>query len=139
MEGAAAVIGLRYVAWPWALVLVMLIPMATAWMSIKARSVRARRLARLGTPVMIARLAPTAAASSRWRIARLTAAALLLSVAFAGPRWGIERTIVRQPGIDVVLALDASSSMLARDETPDRLSRMKQVVARLRELSPNDR
>ena len=39
----------------------------------------------------------------------------------------------------MVLALDASSSMLARDEGPDRLTKMKQVVASLRELSPNDR
>jgi len=51
----------------------------------------------------------------------------------------VERTVVREAGIDVVLALDASNSMLARDETPDRLGKMKEVVNRLRDLSPNDR
>jgi Ca-activated chloride channel family protein len=130
---------LRFVAWPWALPLVIIVPAIIAWMISKARSVRARRLAHLGTPLMIARLAPTAAMRSRGQTARLTLAGLFLAVAFAGPRWGIERTIVKQPGIDVVLALDASASMLARDEAPDRLTKMKQVVDRLRELSPNDR
>jgi len=132
-------IDLRFISWPWALPLVVIVPLLTAWMISKARRMRAKRLAHLGTPLMIARLAPTATVTSRWQPIRLTLAALFLAIAFVGPRWGIERTIVRQPGIDVVLALDASSSMLARDEAPDRLTKMKQVVDRLRALSPNDR
>lgn len=132
-------IDLRFISWPWALSLVVVVPLSTAWMIAKARRMRAKRLAHLGTPLMIARLAPTAAAASQWHPVRLTLASLFLAIAFAGPRWGIERTIVRQPGIDVVLALDASSSMLARDESPDRLTKMKQVVDRIRQLSPNDR
>ena len=132
-------IDLRFVSWPWALALVVIVPVAIAWMIAKARRVRARRLAHLGTPLMIARLAPTAAVISRWQPLRLSMAGLFLAIAFAGPRWGVERTIVKQPGIDVVLALDASSSMLAQDEKPDRLTAMKRVVDRLRELSPNDR
>ena len=132
-------IDLRNIAWPWALPLVVIIPAIIVWMIFKARRVRARRLAHLGTPLMIARLAPTAAVTSRWQIVRLGLAGFFLALAFAGPRWGIERTVVKQPGIDVVLALDASTSMLAGDESPDRLTKMKQVVDRLRELSPNDR
>jgi Ca-activated chloride channel family protein len=139
VEGATAVIDFRYVSWPWALPLVVIAPLLTAWMITRARRIRAARLARLGTPLMVSRLTPTATLSSGWHRTRMTLAALFLAIAFAGPRWGIERTIVRQPGIDVVLALDASSSMLARDEAPDRLTKMKEVVDRLRELSPNDR
>ena len=132
-------IDFRFVSWPWALSLVLIVPLMIAWMIAKARRVRARRLAHLGTPLMIARLAPTAAATTRWQPIRLALAGLFLAIAFAGPRWGIEHTIVKQPGIDVVLALDASSSMLAQDEQPSRLAAMKSVVDRLRELSPNDR
>lgn len=128
-----------YVSWPWALPLVVIAPLLTAWMLSTARRIRARRLAHLGTPLMISRLAPSSEGASPWKPVRLTLAVAFLAIAFAGPRWGIERVIVRQPGIDVVLALDASSSMLARDEAPDRLSKMKEVVDRLRELSPNDR
>ena len=132
-------IDFRYLSWPWALPLVVIAPLLAAWMIGRARRLRARRLANLGTPLMIARLAPTAAVTSQWHSIRLTLAALFLAIAFVGPRWGIERTIVRQPGIDIVLALDASSSMLARDENPSRLAKVKEVVDRLRELSPNDR
>ncbi len=132
-------IDLSYFSWPWALALVLILPLVAGWLLVKARRVRARRLAQLGTPVMIARLAPTATAASRWQPTRLALVALFLAIAFAGPRWGIERTIVKQPGIDVILALDASSSMLSRDESPNRLAAMKRVVDRLRALSPNDR
>jgi Ca-activated chloride channel family protein len=46
---------------------------------------------------------------------------------------------VRTEGIDVVLAMDASLSMLAQDERPSRLERMKQDVRRFRASSPGDR
>jgi Mg-chelatase subunit ChlD len=133
------VIDLRYFSWPWALALVVILPLVAGGLIVKARRVRARRLQHLGTPAMIARLAPTAASTSRWQPLRLSLAALFIAIAFAGPRWGLERSVVKQPGIDVILALDASSSMLAEDEKPNRLAKMKQVVDRLRDLSPNDR
>lgn len=133
------VVDLRYFSWPWALALVVVLPLIAAWLIIKARRVRARRLEQLGTPTMIARLAPATSSTSKWQAVRLALAALFIAIAFAGPRWGLEHNVVKQPGIDVVLALDASSSMLARDENPDRLTKMRQVVDRLRDLSPNDR
>jgi Ca-activated chloride channel family protein len=132
-------IDLRHVGWPYALPLIVILPLLTAWMVRRARRTRALRLSNLGTPLMVARLAPTATVTSRGHGLRLSLAALFLAIAFVGPKWGVERTVVRQSGIDVVLALDASSSMLARDESPDRLTKMKEVVASLRELSPNDR
>ena len=74
-----------------------------------------------------------------WRMARLGLASALVGIAVAGPRWGDERTAVRSRGIDMVLALDASLSMLAQDERPSRLERMKEEVRRLRAASPGDR
>src|SRR5204863_3514079 len=72
-------------------------------------------------------------------VLRAALATLLLGVAIAGPRWGVEQNIVKQQGVDVVLALDASLSMLATDEKPSRLQAMKQEIDRLRDLSPGDR
>ena len=75
----------------------------------------------------------------KWRAVRLATAGALIGIGVAGPRWGTEQTIVRVRGIDMVLALDASLSMLGTDEPPNRLTRMKQEVRRLRAMSRGDR
>jgi Ca-activated chloride channel homolog len=77
--------------------------------------------------------------SGGWRAARLMTAAALAGIAIAGPQWGVERSTVRSTGVDLVLAVDASLSMLATDEKPNRLERVKQEIRRLRALSPGDR
>ncbi len=143
MEGTAAVrisTYLRYIQWPWALILAIVLPVATAWLVGWGIRARRTRLARLGTPSMIARLAPSITQQRTWSAAlRAGLATLLLGLAVAGPRWGVEQTVVKQQGVDVVLALDASLSMLATDEKPSRLQAMKQEIDRLRDLSPGDR
>ncbi|HCU13144.1 MAG TPA: aerotolerance regulator BatB, partial [Gemmatimonadetes bacterium] len=143
MEGAAAVTistYLRYIQWPWALAFVIVLPVVTAWLVSWGIRARRTRLARLGTPSMIARLAPSITQQRIWSAAlRAALATLLLGLALAGPRWGVEQTVVKQQGVDVVLALDASLSMLATDEKPSRLQAMKQEIDRLRDLSPGDR
>jgi len=101
---------------------------------------RRARLERFGNMDVVRRLIPpNTLVSPRWRMVRLSLASALVGVAIAGPRWGAERSVVRSSGIDMVLSLDASLSMLAQDERPSRLERMKQEVRRLRAASPGDR
>ena len=122
------------------LALAVLLPAAAVVLLVMWQRQRRARLSRLGTPEMIARLAPAAAARPMWgRALRLGTAVALLGVAIAGPRWGIERQLVRGEGIDIVLALDASLSMMATDVRPNRLDAMKREVRRLRSLSGADR
>lgn len=131
---------MRVFQWPWALALAVAVGAAVAWLVRRGIARRRARLATLGTPLMIERLAAGALrADSSWRVLRLGVVALLIGIAIAGPRWGAEQTVVRQSGIDVVVALDASVSMLATDERPTRLERMKQDVRALRDRSPADR
>ena len=73
------------------------------------------------------------------RAARLGAALVLVTIALAGPRWGEGTTIIRQRGLDVAIAMDASLSMMAEDERPSRLQRMRQEVRRYRAAAPGDR
>ena len=51
-----------------------------------------------------------------------------LIVAIAGPMWGFRWQEVRSQGIDLVVAIDTSKSMLASDVTPNRLARAKLAV-----------
>lgn len=69
-----------------------------------------------------------------WRAARallmLTGVALVI-VAFAGPQYGSRTRVLRKRGIDVVIALDFSKSMLAQDVHPSRIKRAKAELERL--------
>jgi Ca-activated chloride channel family protein len=124
----------------WLLPLAVALPALIVWMHLRAERKRSARLERLGDRRVVQRLLPPVALKSRsWHLARLATAGALVGVAAAGPRWGVEQTIVRSRGIDMVFALDASLSMLATDEKPNRLERMKQEVRRLREMSRGDR
>jgi Ca-activated chloride channel family protein len=126
--------------YPWLLSLAVLLPVAAILLLRYNYRRRFERLARLGTPNVVSRLVPPSATRPPgWRVARIGTAALGIGVAVAGPRWGAERNIVRTSGIDMVLALDASLSMMATDERPNRLERMKTEVRRLLDLSQGDR
>ena len=101
---------------------------------------RLRRISSLGAEAAIARLAPVGVRRSpRARAVRVSIALALAVAALGGPRWGEGTTIVRQRGLDVALAMDASLSMVAEDERPSRLQRMRQEVRRYRAASPGDR
>lgn len=124
----------------WVLPLAVLLPVATVWLLRRSDRQRRARLRRLGELEIVKRLLPPSAVRSMgWRATRLAAAGALIGVAIAGPRWGTEQTIVRARGIDMVFSLDASLSMLATDDRPNRLTRMKQEVRRLRAMSRGDR
>jgi Ca-activated chloride channel family protein len=125
---------------PWLLPLVILLPILAFACVRAAHRRRIERIARLGQRDVVERLFPIGVLDPpRWRAVRLAAAAALVGIGVAGPRWGAERSTVRTRGIDLVLALDASLSMLGTDERPNRLERMKQEVRRLRALSGGDR
>jgi Ca-activated chloride channel family protein len=69
-----------------------------------------------------------------WRLTRallvLTGVALVI-VAFAGPQYGSRTRVLRKRGIDVVIALDFSKSMLAQDVHPSRIKRAKAELEQL--------
>ena len=55
-------------------------------------------------------------------------AVLLMVTAFARPQWGFYWKEEQSQGIDVVIAIDTSKSMMARDMRPDRLAYSKNEV-----------
>lgn len=63
----------------------------------------------------------------------------LLCVAAAGPQCGERTEVVKRSGVDLVIALDASASMLARDVKPSRLERAKLEIGALLDRLKGDR
>lgn len=69
----------------------------------------------------------------------LIAAATLLVLALARPQIGFDWQEVRQRGLDIIIAIDTSRSMLAEDVSPNRLTRAKLAALDLRRLARADR
>lgn len=102
---------------------------------------RRRRLAAaFGNPGLLDRLASgRSTRRRRWKAALLTAGFLLLTVALVGPRFGTQIKEVKREGIDLVIALDVSASMLAEDVAPNRLERSRNEIKRLLDTLTGDR
>ncbi|MBQ3207227.1 MAG: VWA domain-containing protein [Bacteroidales bacterium] len=67
------------------------------------------------------------------------AALCLIVVAIARPRSSEDMERIDTEGIDIVLAMDVSTSMLARDLTPDRISASKDIAIEFISQRPSDR
>lgn len=67
----------------------------------------------------------------------LSAACLIL--ALARPQWGFDLEQTRQRGLDIVVAIDTSKSMLAEDIAPNRLARAKLAALDLMQQARSDR
>lgn len=127
--------------YPWALAGAFVLAALAAgavWFEVVRRRIR---LGRLGPASALERLVP--ASVMRARLGRrpvwLASAAALAGIAFSGPRWGTPLGQMETEGIDVVYAVDASLSMLATDDSPNRLERAKHEARRLRAMSRGDR
>jgi Ca-activated chloride channel family protein len=75
----------------------------------------------------------------RLRAALVIVAVAALVLALAGPLWGFRWERVHREGIDLVVAIDTSRSMLAEDVKPNRLARAKLAVRDLVETLAGDR
>ena len=62
-----------------------------------------------------------------------------LILAVTGPRFGTKTEIIRRMGIDIVIALDTSFSMLAEDVKPNRIQQAKYEIRRLIDSLDGDR
>lgn len=72
-------------------------------------------------------------------IALRSLAVVLIAVALARPQSAQHNSNSTTEGIDIVMSLDVSGSMLARDFTPDRLGAAKEVASNFIMDRPNDR
>ena len=124
----------------WAAVVAAILPFVSALAHWFWHRRRLTRLSRLGGEAALSRLAPAEARQAPIaRAVRMSVVLGLTMLAYAGPRWGTGSSAVHTEGIDVVLAIDASLSMLAEDERPSRLERLKQDVRRFRAAAPGNR
>ena len=100
---------------------------------------RGQLLGKLGEKKLIDRLNDNLnTLGRRWRTALRFAALFLLVIALSRPQWGSEVREIEQEGLQVMVALDVSQSMLAEDIKPTRLDRAKLEIADLTERLDGD-
>jgi Ca-activated chloride channel homolog len=101
---------------------------------------RARARTRLVAPEQARRFLPRFSENrARLRVALACAAALFLGFALVGPVRGYTLREVRRRGLDLVLCVDTSRSMLVQDLKPDRLTRALREITGLLDRLQGDR
>lgn len=99
-----------------------------------------RQLMEFGDPELIAQLMPDASKSRPIvKFTLLIVALALLIVAAARPQYGQQEKTVKRQGIEVMMALDISNSMLAEDVAPNRLDRAKQMLSKMIDNMTDDK
>ena len=101
---------------------------------------RRKALSRFASRNGLSVIAPTLSARRRWVKGGLLIAGLaFLSLSLSGPRYGFRWQEIERRGVDLIIALDCSRSMLARDLQPTRLDRAKREVLDLIAMLQGDR
>ena len=128
-----------YLAQSQYLLLLLLVPLLFVAYALYLRG-RRRRIARFGDPELVARLMPEASTGKGWlKISLLAAAWLFFVIGLTRPQLGARLKEHETQGVEVMIALDVSNSMLAEDYSPNRLERSKLAIARLVDRLQGDR
>ncbi len=106
------------------------------YLNIKKR----KDVSKIGTLDLVKQMMPELSLKRSYLKFWIVFAALVLGVVLvAGPQFGTKVETVEKKGIELVIAIDVSNSMLARDVKPDRLSRAKQILSRIIDARKEDK
>lgn len=105
-----------------------------------AERLRRKRLARFGRPEILRFLTPEVSTGRvKLKFILFCTALALLILAAARPQFGSKLREEKSEGVEMMLAVDVSNSMLAEDFEPNRLERTKYAVGKLFEGLQQDR
>ena len=117
----------------------IIIPILTA-LFIAIRIQRKKALKRFGQPEIVNQLMPNAS-NSRPVIKFILWMLALTSIIFAvaQPQFGSKLKTEKRKGVELMIALDVSNSMMAEDIQPNRLERAKRAISRLVDKLDDDK
>lgn len=101
---------------------------------------RKKAIREYGNPELLASLMPSSSNSRpviKFSLFMLALAFLIIGI--ARPQFGAKLQKIKRQGIELIIALDVSNSMLAEDIQPNRLERAKRAISRLTERLSNDK
>lgn len=128
-----------YLAQSQYLLLLLIVPLLFVAYALYLRA-RRKRLARFGNPELVSQLMPDASTGKGWlKVSLLAAAWFFFVLGLARPQLGARLKEHQSQGVEVMIALDVSNSMLAEDYSPNRLERSKLAISRLVDKLQGDR
>ena len=128
-----------YLAQSQYLLLLLLVPLLFVAYALQLR-IRRRRIARIGDPERVKALMPDASTGKGWlKVSLLAVAWFFFVIGLARPQLGARLKEHESQGLEVMIALDVSNSMLAEDYSPNRLERSKLAISRLVDKLQGDR
>ncbi len=128
-----------YIAHPEFLWLLLLSPVLLIVYGI-VRHRRGKAVARFGNPWLVRQLMPSwSSAKGWWHIVLFCVAFEFFVIGLSRPLIGAKLSERETKGAEIMICLDVSNSMLARDYQPDRLSRAKLAISRLTDRLHDDR
>jgi Ca-activated chloride channel family protein len=123
----------------WMLNLLWLLPLAAVALIVQSRK-KKRAMQVFAEPHLLDRLTVLHHRGRRFIKATLLLLSLgLLLFALAGPRWGSHYEEVSQKGVDIMLLVDVSPSMLVEDISPNRLERARREILDFLKVVQGDR
>lgn len=121
------------------LLLILLIPFFFVGYALFRRG-RNRKIAKIGSPQLMAALMPTRSKAKGWvRVSFFAVAWFFFAIGLARPQMGAKIKESNRKGAEIMIALDVSNSMLAQDYSPNRLERAKLAISRLVDKLHGDR
>lgn len=124
---------------PWIFLLLILAALPVL-LAVRSMQRRKKLLAQYAEGIMGMRLLVGESSALRWiRVILFSAALMFLVVAAAGPQINGGKEKVKIRGIDIVVAVDVSQSMLAEDLKPSRIEKAKLALTDLLEKLEGDR
>lgn len=99
-----------------------------------------KAIRRFGDPELMATLMPDVSSfRPHVKMVILLFVAGLMVLLLARPQFGSKLETVKRKGVEVIIALDISNSMLAQDVQPSRLVKAKRLIAQLVDKMENDK
>ncbi len=121
------------------LYLLFVLPVLVAFY-VYAMILKKKAIKKYGNPELLAELMPEVSPGRQHlKFWLLFGAITMVIFVIAGPQFGSKLETVKRQGIEVMVCLDVSNSMLAEDVSPNRLEKAKQMLAKLTDGFKDDK
>ena len=121
------------------LYLLFLLPVLVAFY-VYAIVLKKKAIKKYGNPELLAELMPEVSPKRQHlKFWLLFGAITMVIFIIAGPQFGSKLETVKRQGVEIMVCLDVSNSMLAEDVSPNRLDKAKQMLSRLTDGFTNDK